>query len=324
MKPSKVQTLRGLACLMLVAYHVVGATDAQGMRFQSGWVRELMNALAAVRMPVFGLIAGAMYGYSHKCGWLLVQDKFKRLLIPMLTVGTGFALMQQLVPASNLPIEDLHLIHIVPVAHYWFLESLFLIFCMMAAVEKLYTMQTIIPWSISFAVSVLMYLWTPGFIWFGLLGAFYLLPYFLVGFGMTRLHWDAKQEHRQAGLILTLLGIGLIAGNMALAGTTSRFSPTMLLAGLSMACGLWSLGLRNAFLARIGDYSFAIFLFHVFFTSGTRMALQALAWDAHALVFLASMLTGIAGPILVKVFLMRYASLGFYFLGVPKTAATAT
>ena len=42
---SKVQTLRGLACLCLVAYHVVGASKLQGMHIASGWL--------TIRLPYF-------------------------------------------------------------------------------------------------------------------------------------------------------------------------------------------------------------------------------------------------------------------------------
>ncbi len=136
MKASKVQTLRGLACCLLLLYHVIGATASQGLRVQDGWLRQFTEALVVVRMPVFGLIAGAMHGLSSKRAWALVQHKAARLLLPMLSVGTLFALVQYAIPGSNFHTQDLWLLHIVPVAHYWFLESLFLIFCLMALMES--------------------------------------------------------------------------------------------------------------------------------------------------------------------------------------------
>ena len=82
MKASKVQTLRGLACCLLLLYHVIGATASQGLRVQDGWLRQFTEALVVVRMPVFGLIAGAMHGLSSKRAWALVQHKAARLLLP--------------------------------------------------------------------------------------------------------------------------------------------------------------------------------------------------------------------------------------------------
>ena len=324
MKASKVQTLRGLACLCLVAYHVVGATNLQGMHIASGWLRDLMDALAVVRMPLFGLIAGAMYGYSQKYGWELVRYKSQRLLIPMLTVGTGFAITQYLVPGTNLPMKELYLIHIVPVAHYWFLESLFLIFCTVAVVEKLWPIQSTSTWCAVFGLSVLVYLYTPGVVWFSILGATYLMPYFLVGLGMTRLRWDDQQVKRRAGLMLTAAGILALWAVWLFSpeALLDRRSALVLTAGICLSSGLWSLGMRQPLLARIGDYSFAIFLFHVFFTAPTRMALQGAGWDSHATVFMALMVTGIMGPMAIHKALASRPCWNFYWLGSPTPLGT--
>lgn len=324
MSASKVQTLRGLACCFLLVYHVIGATAAQGLRVQDGWMRELTEALVAVRMPVFGLIAGAMYGLSSKRGWQLVQDKAVRLLLPMFSVGTIFALLQYATPGSNYRTEDLHLMHIVPVAHYWFLESLFLIFCLMALAESLLPLNDSRSWFGYFAASLLVYLVHPGFIWFSVLGASYLLPYFLLGLGMTRLQWDPQQQRRKTGLLLAALGAALVAWLMLQGPELERFSAPVLLASLLMSAGLWSLGWRNALLARIGDYSFVIFLFHAFFTSATRMALQALVPDAKLLVLVLSVPVGILAPVALQHLITRSPLCGAWLLGKPHMQRVAT
>jgi peptidoglycan/LPS O-acetylase OafA/YrhL len=315
MKVSKVQTLRGLACVLLVVYHVIGATQSQGLRIHDGSLRQLTEALVALRMPVFGLLAGAMYGFSSKRGWSLVRNKAARLLWPLLSVGTAFALLQYATPGSNLRIDDLYLMHIVPVAHYWFLESLFVIFCVMALSEYLLPLRGVRAWCAYFVSSVLVYLAHPGFIWFSVLGATYLLPYFLLGVGMTRLQWDARQEHTKAGLLCIALGALLVAWLMAQQTELERFSAPMLLAGLLLASGFWSLGLRNPLLARIGNHSFAIYLFHVFFTSATRMALHGLALDAPLLVLLISVPVGVLGPACLQHLIARSRTCSTYLMG---------
>jgi surface polysaccharide O-acyltransferase-like enzyme len=315
MKDSKVQTLRGLACLLLVVYHVIGATENQGLRINDGWLRQLTEALGALRMPVFGLVAGALYGFSSKRGWSLVRDKAARLLWPMLSVGTAFALLQTITPGSNFRVDDLYLLHIVPVAHYWFLESLFLIFCAMALVESVLPLRHMRSWFGYFAASVLVYLAHPGFIWFSVLGATYLSPYFLLGVGLTRLQWDARQERTQSGLLRIALGALVVAWLMAQGTALERFSAPMLAAGLLLASGFWSLGLRNTLLARIGDYSFAIYLFHVLFTSATRMGLHALGLESPVPVLLISVPVGVLGPALLLHLLARSRACSTYLLG---------
>lgn len=318
MKVSKVQTLRGLTCVLLVVYHVIGATEMQGLRIHDGWLRHLTESLVALRMPMFGLIAGAMYGFSNKRGFSLVRNKAARLLWPMLSVGTVFALVQHAVPGSNYRIEEWYFLHIVPVAHYWFLESLFLIFCCMAMAESVLKVHNVRNWCIYFVASVLLYLANPAIIWFSVLGLTYLLPYFLLGMGLTRLKWDAYQEKPKCGLLCIALGACMVAWQMTQTLELERFSPVMLLAGLLLASGFWSLGLRNRLLARIGDYSFAIYLFHVFLTSATRMVLHALSIDAHLPVLLISVPIGLFGPAYLQQLISRSPTLSSYLMGSPR------
>jgi hypothetical protein len=278
-------------------------------------LRQLTEALVALRMPLFGLLAGAMYGFSSKRGWSLVRNKAERLLWPMLTVGTLFALVQYGTPGSNCHVDDLYLLHIVPVAHYWFLESLFLIFCVMALAESVLPLHSMRRWCAYFAASVLVYLAHPGIIWFSVLGATYLLPYFLLGLGMTRLQWDAHQERPQTGLLCIALGAMVVTWLLVQVPELDRFSAPMLMAGVLLATGFWSLGLRNPLLARVGDYSFAIYLFHVFFTSATRMTLHVLNLEAHWLVLLVGVTTGVLGPAYLQHLISRSRTCSTYLMG---------
>lgn len=317
MKDGKVQTLRGIACILLVIFHVIGATDTQGLRVQGGWMRHLTDALMAVRMPVFGLVAGAMYGLSHKRGLALVRDKWERLILPMLTVGTVFAVVQYLAPGSNGHTVDWHLLHIVPVFHYWFLESLFWIFCWMAVAEHCWPITGWQRWLPYFGLSVLVYVSHPGYIWFGVHGALYLLPYFLLGLALTRLGWDAQQRHRIGGILSAVCGAGIVVLLMHDGAPLNRFSAPMLLAGLLLSAGLWSIGLRHRWLEWIGHYSFAIFLFHVFFTSAVRMAMHASGWTDTLLVLAISVPVGLLGPVLVQRVGSRSSLLRAYVLALP-------
>jgi peptidoglycan/LPS O-acetylase OafA/YrhL len=92
----------------------------------------------------------------------------------------------------------------------------------------------------------------------------------------------------------------------------------VLLASLLMSAGLWSLGLRNALLARIGDYSFVIFLFHVFFTAATRMALQSLVPGAQLLVLAVSVPVGILAPIGLQWLISQSQLCSTWLLGIPQ------
>lgn len=297
MKDQRIDTLRGLACLLLVVYHVIGATPSQGLRVEEGWLRHLTDVLMTARMPVFGFLAGAMLGLGSKAGLALVQDKALRLLVPMLTVGSLFAVLQNITPGSNQPVANLYLLHIVPVAHYWFLESLFILVLLLVLAEQWRPIRDLRAWSLYFALSLACYLAQPGIIWFSLLGAAYLAPYFLLGLAFTRLDWDRHQLRRGAGQVCVAAGLA-VTGLLLWSGqVTERFTPGALAAGLLVAGGLWSLGLSHPALAWVGRYSYPIFLFHVFFSAATRRTLHSLGLDDLSLHILVGGLTAVLGSV---------------------------
>lgn len=311
-----VQSLRGFACLMLVLYHVVGSTELQGLRIHDGWLRVLTDLLAVVRMPLFAFLAGAMCGYSRLRGKQVVVDKFKRLIVPMLTVGTLFALVQYGIPGANRPVQDLYLIHIVPVAHYWFLQSLFLIFCLLEIVEFVLPLNSVSSWSIAFLTSAFMYLMHPGLIWFGILGATYLLPFFLLGLAFTRFGWTALPGRAWWGTMLIAGGCTALALMVVTDSYANRFTPAVLLTGLTLSAGLWLRPPSAAWLARIGDHSMAIFLFHVFFTAAARMILNQLGFTSVALHLLVGVLSGLLGPVALQRVVALSPLLNLWLMGV--------
>jgi surface polysaccharide O-acyltransferase-like enzyme len=318
-----VPSLRGFACVMLVFYHVVGSSEYQGLKIHDGWIRYATEALVAVRMPVFGLIAGAMFALGTKSGFALVQEKFKRLVIPMLIVGTLFALIQSVVPGSNAKVTDWHLIHIVPVAHYWFIESLFMIFCFMAVTQVVWPANTPTRWLAYMSLSIVAYLMHPGIIWLGLEGAIYLMPYFLLGLGMVRFRWDQGNAQIWQGASFILCGGLLVADMLTSQGFLHRFGAPTLLAGLLLSAGLWLLKFRSEAFHLIGGYAFSIYLFHVFFTSATRMALQAMGCESLPIHLVTGTVAGLVGPIWLHQWGIQFGLFRKYILSIHSTKRSA-
>ena len=155
----EIDTLRGLACLMLVAYHVVGYSANSGLRLESGFLRDLNDLLSYFRMPLFTVLSGYVYALrpfnSNALGF--VQGKARRLLLPMLFVGTLFAITQSLVPGANDTVDNWWLLHIIPYGHYWFVESLFLIFMLIMALEYFQLLRTPLQVIAVFALAALAY-----------------------------------------------------------------------------------------------------------------------------------------------------------------------
>lgn len=314
MKQREVQALRGLACLMLVLYHVVGDSPSRGMQVGEGVLRLVVDALAAVRMPLFALIAGAMHARYPRWGMRLMEGKFLRLIVPVLTVGTLFAVVQAAVPGTNEKVTQWHLLHLLPVAHYWFLEALFLLFGVMAVLHRLRMLDTAPRFAMVFAASMAAYLMHPATPWFGISGMFYLMPYFLCGFALEHFNGRQPAGRRMAPLLFIAAGVVMALWARPVS-EPDRFGLAMLAIGLLSSAAFWLRPVRAQWLARIGDFSYTIFLFHVFFTSAARIGLDYLDVHGTAVHVLAGMVAGLAGSIAVHAMVMRSRILQALVLG---------
>lgn len=104
-KDPNIETLRGLAILLVVAGHVIGIDATGGMKVadDSLW-RYLYASLQYVRMPLFTAISGWVYALhpvaAHEAGTFMFK-KARRLLLPMVCVGTLYFLIQYITPGTN-------------------------------------------------------------------------------------------------------------------------------------------------------------------------------------------------------------------------------
>ena len=135
-----IDTLRGLACVFLVGFHVVGGDSSLGLKISDGNFRDINDVLAYLRMPLFTFLSGLVYAYRPFTVNFkdYATGKFRRLLIPMLVVGTIFAVLQAFVPGTNVSSYNWRFIHIISVAHFWFIEALFTIFITIAILDKFF------------------------------------------------------------------------------------------------------------------------------------------------------------------------------------------
>jgi fucose 4-O-acetylase-like acetyltransferase len=314
----EIDTLRGFACVLLVSFHVVGVSADMGLRLPADhWLQQINGALAYLRMPLFSFLSGYVYAFrpykpkqSNARGF--IQGKMRRLLLPMLTVGTIFALMQNAMPGANQRVTNWGLLHIVPVAHFWFLEALFIIFLIVVALEHWRLLSTPPRFAGVWAITVMAFVFLQVTPYFAANGAVYLMPFFLAGLACKRFDLHTVPARRLAAAVLALAGLWLAALPQPLG---QGLSLPGLLAGLSAAFLLLRSGWRWRALAYVGSFSFAIYLMHVFFTAGSRMALTRLGvGNLYVLLGLGTLL-GIAGPMLAALLIGRSARLKFWLLG---------
>jgi peptidoglycan/LPS O-acetylase OafA/YrhL len=302
-----VDTLRGLACLLLVTYHVIGYAPVAGLRLPAEHPLALMNdALALLRMPLFSFLSGFVYAWRPYSGEprKFVKGKVRRLLIPLLLVGTFFAVVQAYTPGANDTVKNWHLLHIVPVAHYWFLESLFLIFMLTLVLERLGWLSTPGRFALVWLVGIVPFLFLEVPIYFGLQGAAFLLPFFLAGMASNRFsdRLPRAPVMLATGAAFTIAILYLVFIEQRIPSRTEFVS---LVISVSICVFLLRCQFEVRWLAWIGVYSFAIYLFHSMFSAASRIGLLGMGVSSVAILLIAGVLVGVAGPIVVTAILRR-------------------
>ncbi len=322
---SSAHTLRGIACILLVLYHVVGASPSFGLRVDGGDLRSVNDALAVLRMPLFTVLSGYFYGLRpagpDSIGFL--KAKARRLLVPMLVAGTALALAQAWAPGVNAAPRNWALLHLVPVGHLWFVESLCWVFAAVVLLERAGLLHDPARFAPVLLGAAAVHLGVPGVHWLGIDGALYLLPYFLAGLAMRR--FALTDRARDARIALGLAAVALVA--LAALGPPApdvdRRTPAMLVAGLSLCALLMAAQPRHAGLARLGAASYAIYLYHVFFTAPVRIALETLGAVPLPVHVAAGVTAGLAGPCVIRRFARRRVWSRWLLLGDPAPAKPA-
>lgn len=293
---SQIDTVRGVACILLVYYH----TEVALPLVAGGTLHEINEVLRYVRMPLFTFLSGYVYA-MRPVTWGGARDftgaKVKRLLIPFVFVSLLFAVSQKIVPATNFSLEwrNIPEILIWPHGHFWFLAAIFVVFIIVQILEYSGILKNMYGMIAVFLASSVLFLFRHGEVGvFAWNRALYLLPFFLAGLTLKRFGWN------WAILCAALGGLSLapeIPLGVAFALMLVAWTPTI------------------PFLAIIGTYSYSIYLWHVFGTAGARIALQPHV-DALPVLLLGGTVAGLALPIAIHLLAVRVPYLSRALLGV--------
>ena len=101
-------------------------------------------------------------------------------------------------------------------------------------------------------------------------------------------------------MTLTIVVIGSALSMGLPAPNVDRRTVAMLLVGICLCLLCLRSGLQIPWLARIGNYSYAIYLWHIFFTAFSRIALHRIGVDYLLLDLLVGVLLGLIGPMLIE------------------------
>ncbi|MDR0958975.1 MAG: acyltransferase [Propionibacteriaceae bacterium] len=328
-RDQSIDTLRGVAIIAMVAGHVIGSTADHGMTVpdDSLW-RRLTLLSDDLKMPLFIALSGFVYALRPltKADEFprFVVGKVRRLLVPLVTVGTIFTITQAIIPGTNsdVPLSRWWTVYVVGTAHFWFLQAIFLILIAVALID-LFGLDkrpaTAALWIAG--TSLVSLVVTTGhfpFYFFSIDRALELLPFFLLGRALSRY----GNGIGRTGWWILATSLVLLAARSAdiFLELDVTILPTRILAtlfGLSGVAALIVFRRRLAWapLARIGYFSFAIYLLHVFGVAGSRLGLSLLGVESDIIVFVVGLICGLALPVLFEVTFGRIGWISWAFLG---------
>jgi glucan biosynthesis protein C len=312
LESARVQTLRGLACLLLVAFHTVGASAASGLHVRDdSWYREFTNLFVHIRMPLFTFLSGFVYAYRPlRSGQALrfSAGKVRRLGVPFVVASTvlyglHFAMHHEVPPPSRM-----WNVYVFPFWHMWFVQSLLIVFAALVVLESLGALSTFRRFMMVFTLSLVLFLYGPfeGHSVLAVRNATYLLPFFLWGLGVHR-YREKLQTTRAliasvACFIVTQGLHGYIVLTRALAPIDSVANRSAWSLLIGMSAGLCALQLlpRVRLMERIGGSSYPIYLYHPIFVTGVVTGAGALLTLPTILLFVVAGAAGIVGPMLMR------------------------
>jgi len=281
-RDDSIESLRAIAIILVLGIHITGDPIISE---STGLYAYLSYAFQNIRMPLFTVISGYLYAQRRVIQGYFIRfskGKFRRILIPLVFVASCEFLSKSVLPYVNNPTElnEYWKAMLYPYEHYWFLQAIFIIFLLVGGLDAAGIMKSFRSWCLILSMSIITYLVSPKISFnvslFSIGYAIYLLPYFLLGYGLT-----VYREKLYANNILyaavAFFAIGYVFQNYFWFTDNTEYSRPRTILGLivSVTASFLLVRYRVAIwgLSFIGSFAFTIYLYQGFALSiGRRMA----------------------------------------------------
>ncbi len=325
MRDPRIDTLRGIACILLVSMHVIGHDTGAGMHVAdtSLW-RWYTEAFAPVRMPLFSFLAGFVYvsrpltALDSYGAFLL--GKARRLLVPYVVFVPLIGIAQVLLPRGEdpPPLEPARWM-LYAISPYWFLLATFWIFAVVALMDGAGWLQrrSVVAATIAVLAATNMLTPVPSVDLLQIGNALSLATFFVAGLAAARFGGVRVSHAGTVAAAVTTVAL-MVWVQLGLAGIIPPTAPRISLAGIVLGVAFplaaIGLGLRSRGLAALGHFSAGVYLVHPFTVAGTGAILGCLGVTDQTVLFAAGTTAGLLGSIVV-VRLMRTTTIGRIALG---------
>jgi fucose 4-O-acetylase-like acetyltransferase len=332
--------IRGIAILLVVMGHILGPGKNAGIgqlyNYDIFFLSWFGHFIYTFHMPIFFIISGIAFTVFSKkdVSYLkFVQDKFKRLFVPLLCWSPVFFIVQSL--SKHEPFSFLDIIKnstISPSIIFWFFHALifasllsFLLFKLFKS-HIIYLLLSIILLIVSLKFNNL----TTYFYWHLFYALGLLLPYYLHKTHIILDKWGL-------GVLFAVLSsciIMMIGVNNFIASNDLWLSkvPNGILAFVFLYIIIYKfkpkpsdkpisklVNLVEASLVYIGKMSMIIYLTHIYFGTGTRIFLVKFIGVTNPILhFVLGCFIATLGPIIIYKFFQKRSKLFMYSLGESK------
>lgn len=318
-KDPSIETLRGLACVLIVAYHSITVEMVSDGLFGYGYVAHCFRL---IRLPLFVTISGYVYAmHPMAIGSLagFITGKARRILLPWVSVTLlTFGLRAFVHGGSHSTVGAVLYAFWLPIDQLWFLPAIFWVILTVAILEAKFWLSSIKCW-----VLVCLVAWVPAifcmvFQPLAIAGYFQLLPFFLLGLGLFRFE-KSILKLKIIWFCTVIAAIGLLIHQLTWFGIVQLSSYQYNLLVLFTVYGtqvlIFNLRRGIPLLTWLGHFSFAIFLFHLIAISIVSRLIGAILINNIHVVFLLKLCLGLTLPIVATFLINRSKLLNTVLLG---------
>jgi len=302
-------TLRGIAIILVLFVHISAYGSFDNMREELNLIVYLFQN---IRLPLFTVLSGFFFVKLRNRE--LSKEKFfskkiRNLLIPLYVV-ISIELILSIVLNIGEASAPIYRYFIYPFDHYWFIQAILIIFTFHFFLSKISNSLLFNALIFIFALAIFFIL--PGSEYntnfFSFSGAVYLYPYFVLGTLMPAISNFVRNKNISA--LLLFISLLLLAFQYAFHSNSDinelfhKRSIMGLVSGMIFTTTLFCIDFEVKMLAKIGKYSFPIYLYQVFGNKlGYIVAIGLLglnSWLGMVLIIITSITLSIAVEVALK------------------------
>lgn len=300
---------RAFCCLLVVMLHMIGLKEGSGglnLPDASVW-HSVNDMLDPLRMPLFALLSGYAF-HAMSVARRTPREHFAnisvRLWAPTIFAIICFAIVSDLIGTEFMvrTAEDVLRLFYLPYGHFWFVMALTIMMTVTYAIVRYLPNRSVdaVLIVIAAVLAPLQIVVHPN-VW-ALSQVFELLPFFLCGYYYAR---HAQYLHARMKIVVSIaLAVAFACWIIQLPVGPARNLEGFVLS-LSYIALCIALAGRIPLLSLIAPYTFFIYLWHVFGTSGARRMLTMAGIDSIPVLVLVGTAVGVAFPILLFHLLAR-------------------